>query len=248
MIVYPALDLRGGRVVRLEQGDYARETHYDRDPLAIAKGYFAAGARWLHLVDLEAARLGRFLEHDTLFRLTAGTRLHVQVGGGVRSEGDVEALLDAGAARVVVGSTAIRQPGLVAAWIARFGAEHICLALDTRPDEEGRLFLPVAGWSEETSLQLFDLVEQHAAAGARHVLCTDITRDGLMGGPNVELYAGLVARFPAIAFQASGGVRNAEDVRAVAQAGVAGAVVGRALLSGTTTLSELLHAAEFASC
>lgn len=248
MIVYPALDLRGGRVVRLEQGDYARETHYDRDPLAIARGYFAAGARWLHLVDLEAARLGRFLEHDTLIRLAAGTRLHVQVGGGVRSEGDVEALLAAGAARVVVGSTAIRQPGLVAAWIQRFGAEHICLALDTRPDDQGRLFLPVSGWSEETSLQLFDLVEQHAAAGARHVLCTDITRDGLMGGPNVGLYRELHARFPQLAFQASGGVRNAADVHDVALAGAAGAVVGRALLSGNTTLVELLHAADVVPC
>lgn len=248
MIVYPALDLRGGRVVRLEQGDYARETHYDRDPLAIVGDYWRAGARWLHLVDLEAARLGRFLEHDTLFRITAGTRMHVQVGGGVRSGGDVEALLDAGAARVVVGSTAIRQPDLVAAWIDRFGAERICLALDTRPDERGRLFLPVAGWSEETSLQLFDLVERHASAGARHVLCTDITRDGLMGGPNVELYASLRARFPAVTFQASGGVRNADDVRAVARAGAGGVVVGRALLSGNTTLSELLHAAEAVAC
>ncbi|HET7843693.1 MAG TPA: HisA/HisF-related TIM barrel protein, partial [Xanthomonadales bacterium] len=133
MIVYPALDLRNGRVVRLEQGDYARETRYDRDPAAIAAEYADAGARWLHLVDLEAARLGRFLEHDTLMRVAVRSRLHVQVGGGVRSEGDVEALLAAGAARVIVGSTAIRQPALVEGWIARFGAERLCTALDTRP-------------------------------------------------------------------------------------------------------------------
>jgi phosphoribosylformimino-5-aminoimidazole carboxamide ribotide isomerase len=248
MIVYPALDLRDGGVVRLEQGDYARETRYDRDPVAIADEYAAAGAAWLHLVDLEAARLGRFLEHDTLARLATCTRLHVQVGGGVRAEGDVEALLAAGAARVVVGSTAVRQPALVAGWIARFGAEKVCIALDTRADGDGRLTLPVGGWQEATPFTLFELLEHFAAAGARHVLCTDIARDGLMGGPNVALYAQLKARFPGIDVQASGGARDASDVRALAATGVAGVVVGRALLSGRTQLSDLLQASGAVPC
>jgi len=248
MIVYPALDLRAGRVVRLEQGDYARETRYDRDPAALAGEYARQGAQWLHVVDLEAARLGRFLEHDTLTRIAVGTRVQVQAGGGVRSAGDVEALLEAGATRVVVGSTAVRQPGLVASWIAQFGAERICVALDTRPDEHGRLRLPVGGWQQETSFTLFELIERfEELSPIEHLLCTDIVRDGLLGGPNLELYAELRRRFPRVRVQASGGVRNGDDVRELANLCVSGVVVGKALLARQAHLPELIEAARVAS-
>jgi phosphoribosylformimino-5-aminoimidazole carboxamide ribotide isomerase len=244
MIVYPALDLRAGRVVRIEQGDFARETRYERDPAAVAGDYALDGARWVHVVDLEAARLGRFLEHDTLIRIAFDNRLSVQAGGGVRSGGDVEMLLEAGAARVVVGSAAVRQPELVASWIAQYGSERICVALDTRPDERGQLRLPVGGWQQETRFTLFELLERFTRhASLKHLLCTDIVRDGQLTGPNLELYAELRERFPHLEVQAAGGVRCGEDVRRLAALGVSGVVIGKALMARQANLPELLGAA-----
>jgi phosphoribosylformimino-5-aminoimidazole carboxamide ribotide isomerase len=240
-IVYPAIDLREGRVVRLEKGDYDRETRYEGDPLAVAARYADAGAEWLHLVDLDAARFGRFTQFPLVQRIAATGRLKVQAGGGVRSRDDVAALLDAGVARVVVGSVSVRQPEQVAGWIAEFGAECLCVALDTRANDSGAFELPVAGWTHASGVPLLRLLNHYAAnAGARHVLCTDIERDGTLGGPNVGLYRLICARFPALAIQASGGVRDAADVAASRDAGCGGVIVGKALLEGRVTLAELL--------
>lgn len=241
MIVYPAIDLRGGRVVRLHQGDYARETPYDADPVALARTYARAGARWLHVVDLDAARAGGFTALDLLRRITGESGLMVQAGGGVRSEAHVETLFAAGIARVVIGSVAIREPETTARWLARFGAERLCLALDTRAEADGSYRLPAAGWTEATSRGLHEQLDWYAAhAQLRHLLVTDIARDGTLSGPNLALYAELVARYPGLALQASGGVRAADDLRALARLGAAGAVVGKALLDGRASLAELL--------
>lgn len=248
MIVYPALDLRAGRVVRIEQGDFARETRYERDPADVADDYARDGAQWLHVVDLEAARLGRFLEHDTLIRIAVGSRLSVQAGGGVRSGGDVEMLLDAGAERVVVGSAAVRQPELVASWLAQYGSEKICVALDTRPDDHGHLRLPVGGWQHETRFTLFELIDRfNRFATLKHLLCTDIVRDGQLAGPNLELYAQLRERYPQIEVQAAGGVRSGDDVTQLAALGVSGVVIGKALMARQAHLPELLVAARRAA-
>lgn len=248
MIVYPALDLRAGRVVRIEQGDFARETRYERDPADVADDYARDGAQWLHVVDLEAARLGRFLEHDTLIRIAVGSRLSVQAGGGVRSGGDVEMLLDAGAERVVVGSAAVRQPELVASWLAQYGNEKICVALDTRPDDHGHLRLPVGGWQQETRFTLFELIDRfNRFAALKHLLCTDIVRDGQLAGPNLELYAQLRERYPQIEVQAAGGVRSGDDVTQLAALGVSGVVIGKALMARQAHLPELLVAARRAA-
>ena len=248
MIVYPALDLRAGRVVRIEQGDFARETRYERDPADVADDYARDGAQWLHVVDLEAARLGRFLEHDTLIRIAVGSRLSVQAGGGVRSGGDVEMLLDAGAERVVVGSAAVRQPELVASWLAQYGSEKICVALDTRPDDHGHLRLPVGGWQQETRFTLFELIDRfNRFAALKHLLCTDIVRDGQLAGPNLELYAQLRERYPQIEVQAAGGVRSGDDVTQLAALGVSGVVIGKALMARQAHLPELLVAAQRAA-
>lgn len=248
MIVYPALDLRAGRVVRIEQGDFARETRYERDPADVADDYARDGAQWLHVVDLEAALLGRFLEHDTLIRIAVGSRLSVQAGGGVRSGGDVEMLLDAGAERVVVGSAAVRQPELVASWLAQYGSEKICVALDTRPDDHGHLRLPVGGWQQETRFTLFELIDRfNRFAALKHLLCTDIVRDGQLAGPNLELYAPLRERYPEIEVQAAGGVRSGDDVTQLAALGVSGVVIGKALMARQAHLPELLVAARRAA-
>ena len=190
--VYPAIDVRGGRVVRLRQGDYAQETRYPADPLALAHRYAEQGARWLHLVDLDAARAGGYTLRPLLQQLRAQTALCVQTGGGVRAEADVEALLEAGASRVVVGSLAVREPARVARWVARYGAQRLTLAFDTRLSE-GAWRLPTHGWTRVAETTLDDLMRGYAEAGLCHALCTDIDRDGMLAGPNLALYAHLRA-------------------------------------------------------
>lgn len=240
--LYPALDIRGGRVVRLRQGDYAQETRYADEPLAAARAHAEAGARWLHLVDLDAARVGGYTLAPLLREIRAQTGLRVQTGGGVRSEADAEAILDAGAARVVVGSLAVREPARVARWLGRFGAERLTIALDVR-EVDGEWRLPVAGWTADSGARLDELLGRYADAGLRHLLCTDIACDGMLAGPNLGLYRRVLARVPAVAVQGSGGVRDVADVRALRDAGCAGAVLGRALLEGRLRLDDALREA-----
>lgn len=240
--LYPALDIRGGRVVRLRQGDYAQETRYADEPLAAARAHAEAGARWLHLVDLDAARVGGYTLAPLLREIRAQTGLRVQTGGGVRSEADAEAILDAGAARVVVGSLAVREPARVARWLGRFGAERLTVALDAR-EVDGEWRLPVAGWTADSGARLDELLGRYADAGLRHLLCTDIACDGMLAGPNLGLYRRVLARAPAVAVQGSGGVRDVADVRALRDAGCAGAVLGRALLEGRLRLDDALREA-----
>jgi phosphoribosylformimino-5-aminoimidazole carboxamide ribotide isomerase len=240
MIVYPAIDVREGRVVRLRQGDYAQETSYDTDPLALAQRYAEAGSRWLHLVDLDAARSGGYGLHALLRALADDGRLKVQTGGGVRSADDVQALLDAGAQRVVIGSLAVREPALVCAWLNRFGAERITIALDARRDAGGTWRLPLHGWTEASGVELFALLADYAEAGLHHVLCTDIARDGTLSGPSVALYAELCEGHPCVCVQASGGIRDTRDLDALRSIGCAGAIAGKALLEGVLPLEEAL--------
>lgn len=237
-IVIPAIDVRAGRVVRLSQGDYARETVYPEDPLALANAYADAGATWLHLVDLDAAKAGGY----TLAPLVAqiAGRLQVQTGGGIRSEADVEAVLAAGAARVVIGTLAVREPQQVASWLQRFGPERITLALDARQDDDGAWRLPVAGWTEASGQSLPDLVQHYASAGLRHLLCTDIARDGMLSGFNLDLYRMLAWRWPQLNLQASGGVRSLADIADARRVGAGGAILGRALLEARFTLPDAL--------
>ena len=239
--VYPAIDVRDGRVVRLQQGDYDRETRYDDDPFAVAMRYADAGARWLHLVDLDAARAGGYTLAPLLRQIAADGRLQVQTGGGVRDADALDAIFDAGAARVVVGSLAVRSPDLVAGWLQRFGAECLTIALDTRQDADGTWQLPVHGWTERAALDLDACLTHYAQAGARHVLCTDIARDGMLQGPNLDLYRAVLARGEGFALQASGGVRDLGDVMGARDAGCAGVVLGRALLEGRLDLVEALR-------
>lgn len=239
-LVYPALDIRDGRVVRLAQGDYARETHYGDDPLPRAQAFADAGATWMHLVDLDAARAGGYTLAPLLSQIRAQTGLQVQTGGGVRSRADVQRMLDAGAARVVIGSLAVRDRESVLEWLAEFGAERITVALDTRQDAQGVWRLPVLGWTETSSLTLEALAAEYAAAGLKHLLCTDIARDGMLSGPNLALYAYLREIAPGLEVQASGGIRDAADVRAAREVGCAGAVLGKSLLEGRLTLDEAL--------
>jgi phosphoribosylformimino-5-aminoimidazole carboxamide ribotide isomerase len=241
--VYPAIDVRDGRVVRLRQGDYAQETRYGDDPCALAEAYAGTGAKWLHLVDLDAARSGGYMLAPLLRNIGSSTELRIQTGGGVRSEDDVQAILDAGADRVVVGSLAVREPERICEWIGRFGTDRIVVALDTRADENGQWRLPVHGWTDDSQgrgAQLEVLLGRYAVAGLRHLLCTDIARDGMLSGPNCDLYRRLRTLAAGMDIQASGGIRDVADVRAAREAGCAGAVLGRALLEHRIDLAEAL--------
>lgn len=239
MEIIPAIDLRGGRVVRLAQGDYARETTYAADPFELAQRYAAAGARWLHVVDLDGARSGTLGNLQAIASL-AQAGMALQTGGGVRDADGVRRLLDAGAARVVVGSVAVREPGIVDAWLPEFGAERLCVALDTR-QVGGRWTLPVKGWTEASARSLDELAPHFARSGVRHLLCTDIARDGMLSGPNVALYAHLQAIAPGVDVQASGGIRNAADLSLLRERGLAAAILGRSLLEGRLTIDEALR-------
>jgi phosphoribosylformimino-5-aminoimidazole carboxamide ribotide isomerase len=234
----PAIDLRGGQVVRLKQGDYAQQTTYAADPRELAQRYADAGARWLHLVDLDGARSGQF-DNLAVIRSIAADGMRVQAGGGVRDENDLQRLFDAGVQRVVLGSVAIRDPELVAGWLDKYGAERLTLALDTRRIDD-RWSLPSAGWTETESRTLDELAPWYAARGARHLLCTDIDRDGMLAGFNLGLYRHLADSVPQLAVQASGGVRSLDDIRAAREAGARGVILGRALLEGRFTIEDAL--------
>ena len=239
-IVYPALDIREGRVVRLLQGDYAQQTTYGDDPLPRAQAFATAGASWMHLVDLDAARAGGYTLAPLLAAIAAQTGLKVQTGGGVRSRDDVARILDAGAARVVVGSVSVREPDTVIGWLREFGPDRLTIALDARQAEDGRWLLPVHGWTETAEDTLEALAQRYAEAGMRHLLCTDIARDGMLSGPNIELYQHLARLLPGVAVQASGGVRDAQDVAQAKAVGCGGAILGKALLEGRMTLEGAL--------
>ncbi|GGZ61003.1 1-(5-phosphoribosyl)-5-[(5-phosphoribosylamino) methylideneamino] imidazole-4-carboxamide isomerase [Lysobacter xinjiangensis] len=245
--VYPAIDVRDGRVVRLKQGDYAQETRYADQPLEVASRYAAAGARWLHLVDLDAARDGGYSIAALLSGIKSKTALKVQTGGGVRSKDDLLRLFDAGADRVVVGSLAVREPSTVAGWIERYGSERITVALDTR-EVEGEWRLPTAGWTRSDGTSLSFLLALYLGTGLRHLLCTDIGRDGMLGGPNIALYREIMQLAPRVALQASGGVRDLADIEAAREAGCAGAVLGKALLEGRFRLEDAVARADAIAC
>lgn len=236
--VLPAIDLREGRVVRLYQGDYARQTDYEVTPVDQARRYAADGADWLHVVDLDGARSGH-ADNLAVIAELAGSGLKLQAGGGVRGQGDLERLFAAGVTRVVIGSLSVREPEQVCRWLAEYGPERLTIALDTR-FRDGVWRLPSAGWERDETATLDELAPRYAAAGARHLLCTDIDRDGTLGGPNLDLLDHLQRIAPDLQVQVSGGVRALDDIRAARTAGAAGIVLGRALLEGRFSTAEAL--------
>jgi phosphoribosylformimino-5-aminoimidazole carboxamide ribotide isomerase len=238
MLIYPAIDIRGGRCVRLSQGDFGAETRYG-DPIDQACALAEAGARWIHVVDLDGARDGAARQRDLIAAVVSGARVSVQCGGGVRTAADVESLLDLGVARVVVGSAALKKPQETLAWMAQFGAERICAAFDVRP-LNGSYSVATEGWTQASGVALADAIGRFPQGTLRHALVTDISRDGMMSGPNTALYVDLARLFPGVDVQASGGVASLADLAALRASGVAGAVVGRALYEKRFTLEDAL--------
>jgi phosphoribosylformimino-5-aminoimidazole carboxamide ribotide isomerase len=235
----PALDLKAGHCVRLLHGDFAAETRYGTDPLTLLAKYRDLGADWLHVVDLDGAKDGTLGNRAIIAQLAAQTAVKLQVGGGLRTLAAVEQMLDLGAARVVVGSVAIAAADEVQTWLERVGPERLTLAFDVRLDDGGVPRVATHGWQRQSELSLWSALEYFTGSQLKHVLCTDVARDGALNGPNIALYREAERRHPVIQWQASGGVRDARDLHALAAAGAAAAISGKALLEELIPAKDL---------
>lgn len=236
MILYPAMDLMGGRVVRLAQGRFEEATTYPADPAQALARFAAAGAQWAHVVDLDGARARRPVQHELIATLARGAAPNLQVAGGFRTRDQLARMFDAGVGRIVVGSLAVDRPDLVRGFLQEFGGERITLSLDVRL-VEGAPVVATGGWTEDSGRTLWEVAALYPEA--RHLLLTDIGRDGMLEGPNFELLEEAAERFPHLAIQASGGVSSLDDLRRLR---TAGAVVGKALWEGRIDLEEALRA------
>jgi len=239
-MLIPALDLIAGKVVRLKQGDFAQQTHFHDDPVPVAQAYADAGAQWLHLVDLDGARAPENRQLKLLAKLAQATQMRCQVGGGIRTKDDIEQLLEAGVSRVVIGSTAVKQPESVKQWLHEFGPEAIVIAIDVNIDAAGVPRVAVDGWQETSTKSLHDVLEPLLDAGCKHVLCTDISRDGMLSGSNIELYGTLKKQYPQVQWQASGGVAGLADLIQLQDVQCDAVILGKALLTGKFTMQEAL--------
>jgi phosphoribosylformimino-5-aminoimidazole carboxamide ribotide isomerase len=253
MQCYPAIDLRGGQVVRLLQGDFAKESQYSCDAVELAQVYADAGATWLHVVDLDGAKSAAENQFNLriIERIVRETKLRVQTGGGIRDADEVARRFNAGCARIVLGSKAVRAPAEVASWLPRFstanggpGSEGFCIALDCKADAQNpypeRYWVYATGWQESLNVDVFDQLKSFAELGFVHALITDIARDGMLMGPNAPLYQQLNQFEPRMAVQASGGVSSLADLAALKAINSPGVVIGKALLEGRFTLQEAL--------
>lgn len=236
MEVIPAVDIRGGKCVRLFQGDYARETVFDDDPVSVARRWASQGARRIHVVDLDGAREGRQANAETVLQIVEAVDCAVQAGGGIRDVGALRAALDAGVSRAVIGTAAAREGGMLREAVALAG-DRLVVSVDALDG-----LLRLEGWTEATDRDAHDWVHELAAEGVERIVFTDIGRDGAMGGPNMTAYERLVAEAP-VAVIAAGGVASVEDVRRLAACGVEAAIIGRALYTGDVDLAEAIEAA-----
>lgn len=244
MLLIPAIDIQQGQCVRLKQGDFTKTTVYPQSPLALAQHYCQQGARRLHIVDLDGARLGTIQQLSIIKSLqTVGTRL--QVGGGIRSLAAAQACLELNVSDVVIGSIAVSDRHKAEQIIHYCGAQHCVLAVDVRM-QEGIPRPAIHGWQTDTELSLWDVVEHYSRLGIKHILCTDIAQDGMLSGPNFSLYDEAIRRFPELAWQASGGIRHQQDLDKLAAMGLSAAILGRLLYESAFDLSLALR--EIPSC
>ena len=234
MDIIPAIDLMNGQCVRLSEGDFSRQTTYDSDPVAVAQRFADAGVRRLHLVDLDGARAGRPVNLAVLEAIANCTALDIDAGGGIQTDEALAQVMSAGARHATAGSLAVRQPAMVQAWLACHGADTIFLGADFK----GAHIL-INAWAEQSQLTLTDFLTDYLAAGATTFICTDVSKDGLLQGPALATYRSLVQQFPAARFIASGGVTTIADLDALAEAGLDGAIIGKAIYEGTIALSDL---------
>lgn len=234
MQIIPAIDLIGGKVVRLTEGDYSKKTEYHSNPVDIARQFEDAGLKRLHVVDLDGAKKGSVVNWDVLENIVAGTSLEIDFGGGVKQEADVQRIIDSGARWVTIGSMAVKQPDVFASWIEKYGADKFFLGADVRGEK-----IAVGGWLETTDLDVHEFIIQYTSRGLKYVFCTDISKDGKLEGPSTSLYKLILAGNRNIDLVASGGVTTMEDLYELRDAGCHGAIVGKAIYENRISLDEL---------
>lgn len=239
MRIIPAIDLKDGKCVRLFKGNFDKTTEYSNDPVEIGGRFSALDVRDLHVVDLDGARSGEQRNRSIVQAIAAETGLDVQLGGGIRDRASVEDWFDNGVTRCVIGSMAVSNVSAVTEWLLEFGPDRFVLALDVNIAEDGTPMLTTHGWTKGTDLSLWNCIDRYSGVGLKHILCTDVSRDGAMTGPNVQLYEETLRRYPHLQLQASGGVRNIGDLQQLRSLGIPAAISGRALLDGAITATEV---------
>lgn len=241
MRLIPAIDILDSKVVRLHQGDYADSVIYSNSPLEQLAIYQMHGAELVHIVDLDAAKSGRFVNESVIRGLLAEAKVNLQVAGGIRSESDLEQRIELGIHRVVVGSYVISNTGDFCLWLQKFGPERLVAAVDVKQNEFGEFIPQVKGWTESSEVSLFDLLDQLIEHGLKHLLCTDISKDGMMTGPNFDLYVEIQTRYPKLIVQASGGVASITDLAKLEALGIQETISGKALLDGRIDMAQALE-------
>ena len=234
MHIIPAIDLIDGKCVRLTQGDYAQKTVYNEDPLAVAREFEAAGLSRLHVVDLDGARGGGIVNHKVLERIAGGTRLHIDWGGGMKTDEDLRIAFASGAHQVTGGTVAVKQPEVFLGWLEQYGPERIILGTDVRGNQ-----IAVSGWEEASDRELFEFLDDYVRQGVRYTICTDVSKDGLLQGTARELYARIRREQPEVKLIASGGVTTTDDLDALAALDCYGVIVGKAIYEGRIPLAAL---------
>ena len=234
MYIIPAIDIIDGAAVRLTQGDYGQKTVYNTDPLEVAREFEAAGLNRLHMVDLDGAKKKSIVNSEVLAKVSAGTNLKIDFGGGVQSDEDIELAFASGAQQITGGSIAVKNPVLFQSWIAKYGPDKIILGADVK----GRN-VAISGWQEESDQDIIPFVEKYFDLGVRYIICTDVSKDGMLQGPATELYQELKLRFPELNIIASGGVSGMDDLYELKAMGCWGCIVGKAIYEGKVTLKEL---------
>lgn len=234
MHIIPAIDLIEGKCVRLTQGDYSQKKVYNEDPLEVARAFADAGLQRLHLVDLDGARAGRIINYRVLEKLAARSPLHIDFGGGLKSDEDLRIAFSSGAAQVTGGTIAVKAPELFLQWLETYGPERIILGADARNNR-----IAVSGWQEDSGLDIDAFLLDYSRRGVRYAISTDVSKDGMMEGPSLELYRRIRESLPELALIASGGVSRIDDLYALQELGCFGVIVGKAIYEGTITLAQL---------
>ncbi|MFN3917847.1 MAG: 1-(5-phosphoribosyl)-5-[(5-phosphoribosylamino)methylideneamino]imidazole-4-carboxamide isomerase [Flavobacteriales bacterium] len=234
MIIIPAIDIIDGKCVRLTKGDYDTQKVYNEDPLEEALRFEQAGIKHLHLVDLDGAKASHIVNWKVLERISSKTNLHIDFGGGIKTDSDIKIAFDGGAKQITAGSIAVKNKELVSKWVVEYGWEKIIIGADVN-----NLSIAVNGWQEATDVNLFDFLQDYFSIGVRYSICTDIAKDGMLAGPSVDLYEEVLRRLPKLKLIASGGVTTVEDIVQLREAGLYGVIIGKALYEGRIKLKEL---------
>lgn len=232
--IIPAIDMIDGKCVRLTQGDYGKKTIYNENPLEVALEFQDAGLTRLHLVDLDGAKAKKVINWKVLEKIASKTTLHIDFGGGVQSENDINIVFESGAKQVTGGSVAVKQPELFEHWLSVFGGEKIILGADAKNEK-----VAVSGWEEGTELWVYDFVEKYVDKGIRYAISTDVAKDGLLQGPSFDLYKNLQDKCPDLQIIASGGVSGIEDIEKLAEMKIYGVIIGKAIYEGRIKLADL---------